>query len=95
MAEAAAHIEDDALIVSASKGIEITTLRRMDEVISEVLSPGSDRQIHGALGTQLRSRGREGDSHGGGCGQRKRRRCPGRARLVSKRITSACTPGVT
>ncbi len=39
MAEAAAHIEDDALIVSASKGIEITTLRRMDEVISEVLSP--------------------------------------------------------
>ena len=39
MAEAAAHIEDDALIVSASKGIETTTLRRMDEVISEVLSP--------------------------------------------------------
>ncbi len=39
MAEAAAHIEDDALIVSASKGIEITTLRRMAEVISEVLSP--------------------------------------------------------
>ena len=39
MAEAAAHIEDDALIVSASKGIEITTLRRMDEVISAVLSP--------------------------------------------------------
>ena len=39
MAEAAVHIEDDALIVSASKGIEITTLRRMDEVISEVLSP--------------------------------------------------------
>ena len=39
MAEAAAHIEDDALIVSASKGIEITTLRRMDEVMSELLSP--------------------------------------------------------
>jgi glycerol-3-phosphate dehydrogenase (NAD(P)+) len=39
MAEAAAHIEDDALIVSGSKGIETTTLRRMDEVISEVLSP--------------------------------------------------------
>ena len=39
MAEAAAHIEDNALIVSASKGIEITTLRRMAEVISEVLSP--------------------------------------------------------
>ena len=39
MAEAAPHIADDALIVSASKGIETTTLRRMDEVMSEVLSP--------------------------------------------------------
>ncbi len=39
MAEAAPHIADDALIVSASKGIETTTLRRMDEVMAEVLSP--------------------------------------------------------
>ncbi|MCH7934470.1 MAG: NAD(P)-dependent glycerol-3-phosphate dehydrogenase [Gemmatimonadetes bacterium] len=39
MAEAAPHIADDALVLSASKGIETTTLRRMDEVISEVLSP--------------------------------------------------------
>lgn len=39
MAEAAPHIDDDALIVSASKGIEITTLRRMDEVLKEALSP--------------------------------------------------------
>ena len=39
MTEAAPHIEDDALIVSASKGIELTTLRRMDEVMTEVLSP--------------------------------------------------------
>ena len=39
MAEAAPHIEDDALIVSASKGIELTTLRRMDEVVTEILSP--------------------------------------------------------
>jgi len=39
MAEAAAHIEADTLIVSASKGIETTTLRRMDEVMSEVLDP--------------------------------------------------------
>ena len=38
MEEAAPHIEDDALVVSASKGIEITTLRRMDEVMSEILS---------------------------------------------------------
>jgi len=39
MAEAAPHIVDDALIISASKGIETTTLRRMDEVIAQVLSP--------------------------------------------------------
>jgi glycerol-3-phosphate dehydrogenase (NAD(P)+) len=37
MAEAAPHIQDDALIVSASKGIELMTLRRMDEVFAEVL----------------------------------------------------------
>jgi len=39
MAEAAEHIDEDALIISASKGIETTTLRRMDEVMSEVLDP--------------------------------------------------------
>ena len=39
MAEAAPHIEDDAVIVSASKGIELTTLRRMGEVMTETLSP--------------------------------------------------------
>ncbi len=39
MAEAAAHIEEGTLMVSASKGIEIKTLRRMDEVMSEVLDP--------------------------------------------------------
>ena len=39
MAEAARHIQDDALGISASKGLELTTLRRMDEVLAEVLSP--------------------------------------------------------
>lgn len=39
MAEAARHIQDDALVISASKGLELTTLRRMDEVLAEVLSP--------------------------------------------------------
>ena len=39
MEQAAPHIRDDALIVSASKGVETTTLRRMDEVMSDVLSP--------------------------------------------------------
>jgi glycerol-3-phosphate dehydrogenase (NAD(P)+) len=39
MADAARYIREDALIVSASKGIEIATLRRMDEVMESVLSP--------------------------------------------------------
>ncbi len=40
MQEAASHIDPNALVVSASKGIEIETLRRMDEVLGEIL-PGS------------------------------------------------------
>ena len=39
MEAAAPHIEDEALIVSASKGVEIKTLRRVDEVMAGVLSP--------------------------------------------------------
>lgn len=39
MGNAADHIRDDAIVVSASKGIEISTLRRMDEVLAETLSP--------------------------------------------------------
>ena len=39
MADAAQYIREDALIVSASKGIEIATLRRMDEVMKSVFSP--------------------------------------------------------
>ena len=37
MAEAAGHIREDALVVSASKGIEFGTLMRMDQVLAEVL----------------------------------------------------------
>lgn len=37
MAGAAPHISDDALVVSASKGIELDTGRRMDEVLAELL----------------------------------------------------------
>lgn len=33
------HIDPEALIVSASKGIELGSLRRMDEVLAEVVSP--------------------------------------------------------
>lgn len=39
MAEAAPHMAEDAQVISASKGIEISTLRRMDEVLGDVLSP--------------------------------------------------------
>ncbi len=39
MTKAAPHIEEEALVVSASKGIELTTLRRMDEVMTDILSP--------------------------------------------------------
>jgi glycerol-3-phosphate dehydrogenase (NAD(P)+) len=37
MAHAAPSLRQDAMVVSASKGIEMTTLRRMDEVLSSVL----------------------------------------------------------
>ena len=39
MADAGPHIDPDALVVSASKGIEMATLRRMDQVLSETLPP--------------------------------------------------------
>lgn len=38
MAEAVPHLAPEALVVSASKGIEINSLRRMDQVMDEVLS---------------------------------------------------------
>lgn len=37
LAEAAAHVPPEALLVSASKGIEATTLRRMDQVFATAL----------------------------------------------------------
>jgi len=41
LTKAAPHIPPEALVVSASKGIDTTTLRRMDEVVADVL--GTDR----------------------------------------------------
>ena len=38
MADAAPHLAPDALVVSASKGIELSTLRRMDEVMREIIA---------------------------------------------------------
>lgn len=40
MAGAASHLRSDAVVVSASKGIETRSLKRMDEVLTEVLGPG-------------------------------------------------------
>ena len=37
MARAAPHLDPDCLLVSASKGIELTTLRRMDQVLAAVV----------------------------------------------------------
>jgi glycerol-3-phosphate dehydrogenase (NAD(P)+) len=45
MAEAAPHLVPDALVVSASKGIEIATLRRMDQVLSPLLPESARRQL--------------------------------------------------
>jgi glycerol-3-phosphate dehydrogenase (NAD(P)+) len=39
MTEAAPHVSRDVLLVSASKGIELGSLLRMDQVLSEVLGP--------------------------------------------------------
>ncbi len=45
LAGAAPHIPPDATVVSASKGIEIATLRRMDEIFAGVLSPDRMRRL--------------------------------------------------
>jgi glycerol-3-phosphate dehydrogenase (NAD(P)+) len=37
MGEAAPHLDPDTIVVSASKGIEIGTLRRVDEVLASIL----------------------------------------------------------
>ena len=39
MSQAAPYLRSDAVLVSASKGIELGTLRRMDQVLSEVVTP--------------------------------------------------------
>jgi glycerol-3-phosphate dehydrogenase (NAD(P)+) len=41
MREAGTHLDPEALVVSASKGIEMATLRRMDEVLADVLPEGA------------------------------------------------------
>ena len=41
MEEAAPHIAPAALVVSASKGIELDTLRRMDQVVGAILPPST------------------------------------------------------
>jgi glycerol-3-phosphate dehydrogenase (NAD(P)+) len=43
MGQAAPHLEDGALIVSASKGIEVDSLKMMDEVLTDVLPSSAQR----------------------------------------------------
>ena len=43
MAQAAAHVEPGALVVSASKGIENDSLKMMDAVLADVLPPALSR----------------------------------------------------
>ncbi len=45
MGEAAAHVDPEALVVSASKGIEIDTLERMSQVLRSLLPPGVGDRI--------------------------------------------------
>jgi glycerol-3-phosphate dehydrogenase (NAD(P)+) len=45
MGDAAAHMDDTALVVSASKGIAFDTLERMDQVLTAVLGTREDRLV--------------------------------------------------
>lgn len=45
MGEAAPFIGEDAVVVSASKGIEISTLRRMDEILADALPEPIARRL--------------------------------------------------
>ena len=45
LADAAPLIPPDAIVVSASKGIEVQTLRRMDEIFAEVLPAGQAHRL--------------------------------------------------
>ncbi len=45
MGKAAPYLSEDALVVTASKGIEIKTLRRMDEVLNPLLSPPAAERL--------------------------------------------------
>lgn len=45
MGAAAAYVEPDAVVVSTSKGIENDTLKRMTEVLADVLPPGPSKRV--------------------------------------------------
>lgn len=45
MARAAPFLKPDAIVVTASKGIEISTLRRMDEVLGELLTADQHERL--------------------------------------------------
>ncbi|NIU49024.1 MAG: glycerol-3-phosphate dehydrogenase, partial [Thermoplasmata archaeon] len=45
MSQAVPHLDDDAIVISASKGIELSTLRRMDDVFASMLTERADRAL--------------------------------------------------
>jgi len=50
MARAAPHLRPDVLVVSASKGIELGTWRRMDEILADVLPASAARSFSALSG---------------------------------------------
>ena len=62
MAEARPHVSKGCQVVSASKGLETSTLRRMQEVLGEVLGEALGGAalagVHRAVRSELRARGR-------------------------------------
>ena len=82
----AAHLRDDAVLVSLMKGIELGTTLRMSEVIAEVagIPAGAGRRRLRARTWPARSR----------CASRRRPRSRARTRPCAERLPDACTTGV-
>ena len=75
IADAAPHVGEGCQLVSASKGIETATLRRMDEVLMDALGREAHEGFHRAVGSQLRGGGgARGTDRDGGRERRSGRR---------------------
>ena len=67
------HLPADAVLVSASKGIEVASLARMDELVRTELGL-PEGSVRGALGSVVRPRGGDGTTHRRCAGGDERRR---------------------